>query len=59
MAPADHSKADYELPEEADLLRTVYLEVAPDTPDAGSYTHLRANETVLELVCRLLLEKKK
>ena len=24
-----------------------------------SYTHLRANETVLELVCRLLLEKKK
>ena len=24
-----------------------------------SYTHLRAHETVLELVCRLLLEKKK
>ena len=23
-----------------------------------SYTHLRAHETVLELVCRLLLEKK-
>ena len=23
-----------------------------------SYTHLRANETVLDLVCRLLLEKK-
>ena len=28
--------------------------------DAGpvSYTHLRAHETVLDLVCRLLLEKK-
>ena len=30
-------------------------------PYAGavSYTHLRAHETVLDLVCRLLLEKKK
>ena len=32
-------------------------------PPAGrkavSYTHLRAHETVLDLVCRLLLEKKK
>ena len=27
--------------------------------DAVSYTHLRAHETVLDLVCRLLLEKKK
>ena len=26
---------------------------------AVSYTHLRAHETVLEIVCRLLLEKKK
>ena len=26
---------------------------------AVSYTHLRAHETVLDLVCRLLLEKKK
>ena len=24
-----------------------------------SYTHLRAHETILDLVCRLLLEKKK
>ena len=32
---------------EADILVTV------------SYTHLRAHETVLDLVCRLLLEKKK
>ena len=27
-------------------------------PSAVSYTHLRAHETVLDLVCRLLLEKK-
>src|SRR5664280_1711466 len=27
--------------------------------DAVSYTHLRAHETVLDLVCRLLLEKQK
>ena len=27
-------------------------------PKAVSYTHLRAHETVLDLVCRLLLEKK-
>src|SRR5665811_11153 len=29
------------------------------TAKAVSYTHLRAHETVLDLVCRLLLEKKK
>ncbi|WDT36826.1 hypothetical protein PVA38_11430 [Streptococcus pneumoniae D39] len=29
------------------------------TTRAVSYTHLRAHETVLDLVCRLLLEKKK
>ena len=28
-------------------------------PDAVSYTHLRAHETRHDLVCRLLLEKKK
>ena len=28
------------------------------SPYAVSYTHLRAHETVLDLVCRLLLEKK-
>src|SRR5665811_2545710 len=28
-------------------------------PRPSSYTHLRAHETVLDLVCRLLLEKKK
>ena len=30
-----------------------------ETFDPVSYTHLRAHETVLDLVCRLLLEKKK
>ena len=30
----------------------------PDMLIAVSYTHLRAHETVLDLVCRLLLEKK-
>mgnify|MGYP003381551013 CR=1 FL=1 len=33
--------------------------VQRDGADAVSYTHLRAHETVLDLVCRLLLEKKK
>ncbi|WDT36787.1 hypothetical protein PVA38_11105 [Streptococcus pneumoniae D39] len=28
------------------------------SPITVSYTHLRAHETVLDLVCRLLLEKK-
>ena len=31
----------------------------PECRRAVSYTHLRAHETVLDLVCRLLLEKKK
>ena len=30
----------------------------PDSLEPVSYTHLRAHETVLDLVCRLLLEKK-
>ena len=30
-----------------------------DKWEAVSYTHLRAHETVLDLVCRLLLEKKR
>eukprot|EP00657_Telonema_sp_P-1_P001291 TRINITY_DN12992_c0_g1_i1.p1 TRINITY_DN12992_c0_g1~~TRINITY_DN12992_c0_g1_i1.p1 ORF type:complete len:112 (-),score=39.10 TRINITY_DN12992_c0_g1_i1:53-388(-) len=33
--------------------------IAADTAGTVSYTHLRAHETVLDLVCRLLLEKKK
>ena len=43
--------------------RLVVEDVAADDPGHGShpvsYTHLRAHETVLDLVCRLLLEKKK
>ena len=30
-----------------------------DGESTVSYTHLRAHETVLDLVCRILLEKKK
>ena len=43
-----------------DLLLISWL-VAENERDAlspVSYTHLRAHETVLDLVCRLLLEKK-
>ena len=32
--------------------------VNSDGSEAVSYTHLRAHETVLDLVCRLLLDKK-
>ena len=35
------------------------LRALMDENIAVSYTHLRAHETVLDLVCRLLLEKKK
>ena len=44
-----------------EALRTddfVYLHIEA-SDEAVSYTHLRAHETVLDLVCRLLLEKKK
>ena len=40
----------------------VPMDVRPErrqTLGTVSYTHLRAHETVLDLVCRLLLEKKK
>src|SRR5665811_2086806 len=39
----------------------IFHKVSPGTQgtmEAVSYTHLRAHETVLDLVCRLLLEKK-
>src|SRR5665811_684089 len=41
---------------DAEIDRVLGLELGAD---AVSYTHLRAHETVLDLVCRLLLEKKK
>ena len=33
--------------------------LAENMDDPVSYTHLRAHETVLDIVCRLLLEQKK
>ena len=43
--------------------KTIPLGPPLNTPDEEldtvSYTHLRAHETVLDLVCRLLLEKNK
>mgnify|MGYP003376650186 CR=1 FL=1 len=36
-----------------------FLYIPAGVPHPVSYTHLRAHETVLDLVCRLLLEKKK
>ena len=41
------------------LLRVADLTTAMSVEGPVSYTHLRAHETVLDLVCRLLLEKKK
>ena len=41
------------------LGRSYYKLISDTNPLAVSYTHLRAHETVLDLVCRLLLEKKK
>ena len=38
---------------------TIGYELFDKSTMAVSYTHLRAHETVLDLVCRLLLEKKK
>ena len=35
------------------------VSMSADIAGTVSYTHLRAHETVLDLVCRLLLEKKK
>src|SRR5664280_3582168 len=39
------------------ILLNLFLSMLAGVP--VSYTHLRAHETVLDLVCRLLLEKKK
>ena len=40
------------------LYRPGPIAYIPNYIDPVSYTHLRAHETVLDLVCRLLLEKK-
>mgnify|MGYP007112105293 CR=1 FL=1 len=39
--------------------KDTYVYTNKTASEPVSYTHLRAHETVLELVCRLLLEKKK
>ena len=44
---------------EADEFDRTFLKLTPTIAAPVSYTHLRAHETVLDLVCRLLLEKKK
>ena len=41
------------------LDRRFFAKLREEHPRPVSYTHLRAHETVLDLVCRLLLEKKK
>src|SRR5664280_3065876 len=46
--------AHVDMPGHADYIKNMITGAAP-----VSYTHLRAHETVLDLVCRLLLEKKK
>ena len=47
-------KLDYEIIEDLHGVINGGYDISP-----VSYTHLRAHETVLDLVCRLLLEKKK
>ena len=52
-----------EIPQELIVVPPELAPVAPlaipEDVSAVSYTHLRAHETVLDLVCRLLLEQKK
>ena len=43
----------------ADVTQARLAAVLNAAAEPVSYTHLRAHETVLDLVCRLLLEKKK
>ena len=52
------SKARSEARPDSDIDVAVILD-QPSPQDPVSYTHLRAHETVLDIVCRLLLEKKK
>ena len=65
MCIRDRSRIDagYEqgdsVPGSYDSLLAKVIAHGSDRLDAVSYTHLRAHETVLDLVCRLLLEKKK
>ena len=47
-----------EIPLESAISQRLESEGSGISMEAVSYTHLRAHETVLDLVCRLLLEKK-
>ena len=53
----DEFMGSWELPARIPVLKEGSVNVRVDA-GAVSYTHLRAHETVLDLVCRLLLEKK-
>ena len=55
--PDDNTQAI--LATEMGIFETSLINGASTNWVSVSYTHLRAHETVLDLVCRLLLEKKK
>src|SRR5674476_1513120 len=55
----DRGCQERELLVRASVSHTAVLSVDSDTSHPVSYTHLRAHETGRNLVCRLLLEKKK
>ena len=55
----DKSSFEATVREKADHAILVEPDETSDEIKSVSYTHLRAHETVLDLVCRLLLEKKK
>ena len=65
LDPTQVLEADADVPVEKIRLKDLLLSwrelnsARDNRVDAVSYTHLRAHETVLDLVCRLLLEKKK
>src|SRR5665811_875401 len=58
LRPADFVKDFVSFPGGSRPAGSVALDFTCDVHEAVSYTHLRAHETVLDLVCRLLLEKK-
>ena len=55
-----YKSGSYEISDKAHESLQKIAKILQDYKDfeAVSYTHLRAHETVLDLVCRLLLEKK-
>ena len=55
----ENQKKQYVSFEEAQLAFLDRNRIIARDLEPVSYTHLRAHETVLDLVCRLLLEKKK